>query len=400
MTIDTNWENFIEEELSRLSFKNLERKLYKVSHPTNTETIYEGKEVLNFASSNYLGLAGHPEINKAMKDALDKHGTSTTASRLITGHTTAVEKLEKQIASFKETEAALLFSNGYMTNLGVISALLGRHDVVISDRLNHASIVDGIRISGAQHYRYRHMDSCHLETMLKKAIMKGFRKVLIVTDTVFSMDGDSAKLDDILYLKDKYGAALMLDEAHAEGAIGPFGRGLAYKMNVHKETDLHMGTFSKAFGVYGGYIAGKRTWIKFILNKSRSFIYTTSLPPSIIGGISASIPLVKKSETARRQLDEKSIFFRKGLIKLGIPIGNSNTHIVPVMFDNELQAINFSKKLLEFKVLGVPIRPPTVTTARVRLTLMATHSIEQISRAIKAIEMAYESVRGESVLYK
>jgi 8-amino-7-oxononanoate synthase len=314
-------------------------------------------------------------------------GAGATASRLIIGHSGETERLEAEIARFKGTEAALVFPSGYMANVGLLSALLTPRDAVFSDQWNHASIVDGIRLSGARSFRYRHNDLDHLEKLMKRADEKGFRRKLIVTDTVFSMDGDVAPLPGLVELKKRYGAALVVDEAHGGGVFGPHGEGMAHHLGVAAEVDLHMGTFSKAFGVYGAYVAGRKDWISYLVNRCRSFIYTTALPPALIAALRVSLVLVQAADGLRRALMEKSAMFRGQLKAWGILAGDSITPIVPLIVGESKRALEFSNKLAERGILAVAIRPPTVPegTARLRFSLMANHEERDLRDTLATI---------------
>ncbi|MFC4077592.1 8-amino-7-oxononanoate synthase [Salinithrix halophila] len=382
----TDWDRDIRRRLHDLDGQGLLRERRPVSNAAFPVLEREGASLINFSSNNYLGLAGNTKIVQAEgKGAYS--GAGATASRLITGTDEGTKMLEKELATYKGTEAALIFGSGYAANLGVLSALLGREDAVFSDRLNHASIVDGIRLSGARCFRYRHGDADHLETLLQKADRQGFRKKLIVTDTVFSMDGDIAPLADLLELKERFGAALMVDDAHGGGVFGPEGKGVVHQLGLGDRVDLHMGTFSKAFGVYGAYVAGRENWIRYLVNTSRSWIYTTALPPAVTAGIAASLQLVRQGEDLRQSLREKSRWFRNELQRAGFDTGPSASQIIPVMVGENRASLRFSQRLADRGVLAVGIRPPTVPkgTARIRFSLMANHRCEDLEQALEAI---------------
>ncbi|MCR8642053.1 8-amino-7-oxononanoate synthase [Paenibacillus sp. N1-5-1-14] len=380
------WEQSLQEELEGFHKAGLHRKLTAVGQGASPYLNWQGQRMLNLSSNNYLGLADHPMIIEA-QIAAARVGAGSGASRLVVGHDLRVQELEDAIATFKHTEAALVMASGYMANLGVLSSMLGSSDAVFSDRLNHASIVDGIRLSGAKHYRYRHNDMNHLETLLRKADEQGIRKKLIVTDTVFSMDGDVANLHEIVKLKEKYDAALMVDEAHAGGVFGPCGEGMCEEVGVAEHVDIHMGTFSKAFGSYGAYIAGKRVWIDYLVNTCRSLIYTTALPPAVIGGIQGSLTLVQEANTLRSNLHAKSDYFRSALQVNGFDTCGSTTPIIPILIGDEGTALAFSKKLAEQHIRAVAIRPPTVpsNTSRIRFTIMANHDQAALEQAAEKI---------------
>lgn len=383
------WEETLRERLMRLKCEGRLRSLIPVARAVKPVLERDGRSLINFSSNNYLGLANHPALAEAVWEGA-RRGAGATASRLMVGHDEETEQLEREIAAFKGTEAALVFGSGYTANLGVLSALLQRGDAVFSDKWNHASIVDGIRLSGATVFRYRHQDMDHLEMQLREADQKGIRRKLIVTDTVFSMDGDVARLHDLVELKERYDAALMVDEAHGGGVFGPYGEGVTHHMGLAGKIDLHMGTFSKAFGVVGAYVAGSRTWISYLINTCRPFIYTTALPPAVIEAIRTSIRLVRDAGDRRVALQRKAAMFRTRLKALGMNVGPSETHIVPVIVGDVHTAVKVSQTLIDSGVLAVPIRPPTVPegTARLRFSLMATHTDEHVEAAIDAVERA------------
>ncbi|WP_442600829.1 8-amino-7-oxononanoate synthase [Paenibacillus sp. KN14-4R] len=380
------WEQSIRVDLERFANEGLHRKLTAVKRGASPYLTLQGRKMLNLSSNNYLGIAEHPAIIQAQIDA-SLQGAGAGASRLIVGHDLQVQELEEAIANFKHTESALVFANGYMANIGVLSAILSPTDAVFSDRLNHASIVDGIRLSGAKHFRYRHNDMNHLETLLCKADEQGVRRKLIVTDTVFSMDGDVANLSKIVELKKKYKAALMVDEAHAGGVFGPRGEGLCEHLGLAVDVDIHMGTFSKAFGSYGAYIAGKRVWIDYLIHTCRSLIYTTALPPATIGSIRKSLDCVQEADGLRLALHEKSDYFRSALQARGFNTCGSSTPIIPILIGDGAKALAFSQKLAEHHIMAVAIRPPTVPhqTSRIRFTMMANHEQAMLEQAVDKI---------------
>lgn len=344
----------------------------------------EGRDLINLSSNDYLGLASHPVLAEAAARAARDRGMSATASRLIVGDDPNVHALEERVAEHKGTEAALVVGSGFLANVGVIPALAGPGDEIFSDQLNHASIIDGCRLSRATVHRYRHGDVEHLETLLRKSQA---RRKLIVTDTVFSMDGDTAPLQDIVELKERYGAALLVDDAHGGGVFGPKGEGYAHAVGVAEQVDLHLGTFSKAFGVYGAYVAGRATWIRYLQNTCRSLIYSTALPPPVIGAAMAAVELVREADDLRRQLQLKAEHFRTQLAELGLDTAGSTTHIVPVVIGESDAALAFSCALEEQGVLAIAIRPPTVPvgTARIRFSLMATHDDRDLDVALDAV---------------
>ncbi|CAN5763343.1 8-amino-7-oxononanoate synthase [soil metagenome] len=380
----SEWESWVSSRLDRLERDGLKRRISPADRTSARTVRREGPELVNFSSNDYLGLSRHPAVLAGAERDLRK-GAGATASRLMAGTDYDYVALENAVAFFKRTEAALVFGSGYLANIGTIPALVGRRDAVFSDRLNHASIVDGIRLSGAAAYRYRHNDMQELEQMLREA-PEGGRK-LIVTETLFGMDGDLAPLERIVDLKNRYGAALMIDEAHATGVLGPQGRGLAHQFGLEGEVDVSMGTFSKALGLYGGYIATKRSWADYLVSSARTFIYTTALPPAVVGGVGAAIEMVLGGDYLRERLTELSAVFRKGLADLGLDSG-SRSHIHPVVIGSAAGVVGISAQLEEIGVLAVPIRPPTVPdgSARLRFSICASHTEGDVEVALDALK--------------
>lgn len=380
------WEAWLERERHRRAEASLERALTVSARPTGPLTQHGGCDLINLSSNNYLGLAQHPSLIEAARVGAAR-GAGAGASRLITGHDAVCELAEARLAELKGTERALLFGSGYLANVGTLAALLDRECTVLSDSLNHASLIDGIRLSGARIVRYRHADLDHLRSSLQEVSARGSR-ALVVTDTVFSMDGDTAPLAEIVELKESYGAALLVDDAHGGGVFGPNGEGYAHEVGVADRVDLTVGTFSKAFGAYGAYVAASTQWIEQLVNTARSLIYSTGLPPPTVSAISASIDLVRGADTRRAVLTAKAERFRKRLETLGLDIGGSTTQIVPIVVGKSDRALQFARALREHGILAVGIRPPSVPpdTARVRFSLMATHTDEQLDEALGAIE--------------
>ncbi|ACT00139.1 8-amino-7-oxononanoate synthase [Paenibacillus sp. JDR-2] len=378
---------WMEQELRLLSVASLERSLQDSSIDLEFPgyTVRSERALLNLSSNNYLGLAGHPAIIEAMREALLSEGAGSGASRLVTGNRAPYRRLEQALAEWHGSEAALVIANGYMANIGVIGALVGRGDVVFSDRLNHASIVDGVVLSRAQHIRYRHNDMEHLRTLLSK--YRDCRRKLIVTDAVFSMDGDKACLSELALLKQEFGAMLMVDEAHSGGIYGRRGEGLCHNLGLQDQVDIHMGTFSKSFGVYGAYICGSRTLIRWLVNHARPLIYSTALPPSLVAGISKALELVISDHWRRERLFEATRIFRSSLSQSGFIIGDGDSPIVPLIVGNNEVALRFSRELETQGIAAVAIRPPTVPdgTARIRFSLSAVHSDKELMDAADCI---------------
>lgn len=376
VSIGQDWD-WLEGELAALRRQGQYRELRKaVPHKRTGEWIeLDGRKVLNLASNNYLGLSGEAGLSSLPSQTRDLGG-GAAASRLIVGNHPVYDQFEEEFARYKGKESVLLFSSGYMANIGIISSLIGRNDLIFSDRLNHASIVDGIVLSRAEFVRYRHNDLDHLEHLLRQAAGKPGRRKWIITDSVFSMDGDTAPLTGLAALKERYGAYLMVDEAHSGGVYGAEGQGLVHSLGLTDRVDLIMGTFSKAYGVYGAYLAADRIVKQYVLNKARSFIYTTALPPLVIGLIDYSWQKLKAESWRRFELERKANLFREKLKSAGLDTMGSTTQIIPVRIGDNEAAVKFSARVQESGIAAVAIRPPTVpeNTARIRFSLMATHS--------------------------
>ena len=377
-------------ELAKLSSQSLERSL-RVSGPAHGAAGYvirDGRRLLNLSSNDYLGLAGNGEIAAAMSAALGAEGAGSGASRLVTGNRMPYERLERSLAEWQHSEAALVFANGYMANVGAISAVAGRGDVVFSDRLNHASIVDGIALSRAEHVRYRHNDMEHLDSLLRKHC--NARRQWIVTDAVFSMDGDQAPLRELVRLKREHGTLLIVDEAHSGGVYGTYGEGLAQKLGLHNDVDVHMGTFSKSFGVYGAYISGSRTLIRWLLNKARPLIYSTALPPAAVAGVEKALTLVQEASALRDRVMSSGRLFRSGLREAGFAVAEGDSPIIPVIAGANDTALHFSRALEQAGIAAVAIRPPTVPagTARIRFSVSAAHEESDLKQAVAQIRQA------------
>ena len=383
--------DFIETELEQLKQEGLYRKLRRVEGEQGPTLIVNGREVLNLCSNNYLGLANHPELRAAAKKAIDRYGCGSAASRLISGNMALHEELEEIIARLKGTEAALVFNSGFQANVGLISTLTGEGDVIFSDELNHASIIDGCRLSRARVVVYPHCDLDRLEQGLKDASSSG--RKLIVTETLFSMDGDEAPLAEIVNLAERYGAMIMVDEAHATGVSGPNGAGVVAKLGLGERIPVQMGTLGKALGGFGAYVAGSRALRELLINRCRSFIFTTSLPPAVLAMAIAAIDLLYKEPERRLALWQHSRSLKEGLKRLGFSLGQSQSQILPLIIGDAQKCMALSERLLERGVLAQGIRPPTVPpgTSRLRVTLMATHTHEQLHQALKV----FEEVQGE-----
>ena len=365
---------FLDRAVTDLKHSGLKRELRPLCGAQGREITIEGKKVLNFCSNNYLGLADDARLAAAATECVEKEGFGAGASRLVCGNMSAHQRLEEGIANFKGAQRCLVFSTGYMANVGIISSIFGRDDIIFSDRLNHASIIDGIRLSRARCRRYAHRDMNALEAMLKSS--GSFRKRGIITESVFSMDGDIAPLDEIVALARKYDCLLMIDEAHALGVMGENGEGLAAHFKVESGIDIQMGTLSKAAGSFGAYCCGSNELISFLINKARSFIYTTGMPPSVAAASLCAIEIIAKDSDRRDQLWKNTRYMHQGLKRMGFDTMGSQTPIIPILLKDSNTAVEFSRRLFQEGIFITAIRPPTVPrgAARLRLTVMATHT--------------------------
>jgi 8-amino-7-oxononanoate synthase len=372
----------IEEELQAIKQAALYRSLRRVENDQGPTVRLDGRAVINFSSNNYLGLANHPALAEAAKKAIDRYGCGAVASRLISGNMTLHEELEGRLAEFKGTEAALVFNSGFQANTGILSTLAGDGDAILSDELNHASIIDGCRLSRAKTIVYSHCDLNRLESALKQAA--GARRRLIVTETIFSMDGDEAPLTGIVELAEKYAAWVMVDEAHATGIFGAGGAGVVSNLSLGDRVLVQMGTLGKALGGFGAYVAGSRALRELLINRCRSFIFTTALPPAVMATALAAIDIVAREPERRDALWQNCRRLADGLMQIGFPIASPQSPILPLLVGDAEKCMQLSARLLENGIFAQGIRPPTVPagTSRLRLTLMATHRPEHIDRAL------------------
>ncbi len=379
---------FFRDEIKDLKKRGLYRELRTMEGEQDSSVVMDGKRVLMFSSNNYLGLANHSGLKKASIDAAVCYGTGSGASRLISGNMEIHRTLEKELALFKGTDRALLFSSGYHANVGVISALAGEGDLILSDELNHASIIDGCRLSKAEVKVYKHANMNSLEGMLKGS--SRFRRTLIVTDSVFSMDGDIAPLPNIIDLAEKYSALVMVDDAHGTGVLGEKGKGAIEHFGLAGRVEIQMGTLGKALGSFGAYIAGSEDLIDYLVNKARSLLYTTALPPSICGAALAALKILGEKPDLVSQLRNNTTYFRKGMRDLGYLIPERETPIIPLILGDPSVTMEMTQSLLDEGVYVQGIRPPTVPdgTSRLRITLMATHTKEQLDFGLGAFEKA------------
>jgi 8-amino-7-oxononanoate synthase len=380
----------IHDELQAIKEAALYRRLRRVESDQGPTLMLDGREVINFSSNNYLGLANHPALCAAAKEAIDRYGGGSGASRLISGNMVLHEELEAKLAEFKGTEAALVFNSGFQANTGILSTLAAEGDVIFSDALNHASIIDGCRLSRAKTVVYSHGDLAELEAALQQAAHS--RRKLVVTESIFSMDGDEAPLKGIVELAEQHGAMVMVDEAHATGLFGANGAGVVAKLGLGDRVLVQMGTLGKALGGFGAYVAGSSALRELLINRCRSFIFTTSLPPAVMAMAIAAIDLVKREPERREALWSNCRGLTAGMRGLGFNIEASVSPILPLIIGDAAECMKFSEQLLERGIFAQGIRPPTVPagTSRLRITMMATHTRDQIDRALKAFAEARE----------
>jgi 8-amino-7-oxononanoate synthase len=379
-------------ELEDLRQHHLLRTLSDFDTAPEPEIVYQGRRYLLLASNNYLGLATDPRVVNAASDAVRRFGASTAASRLVSGSTVLHRELEAELAALKGAEAAILFSSGYLANLGTIGALVGPGDTIFCDRLNHASIVDAAFLSRARLVVYHHRDVDHLEDVLQRA---SGRRRLIVTDTVFSMDGDLAPLPEICELAERWGCMLMVDEAHATGVLGPRGGGAVEHFGLRGQVPIVMGTLSKALGSVGGFVAGSRRLVDFLRNRARTFMFDTALAPSAAGAALAALRISRVDEARREWLRQMVRALGDELAHQGYEVLRTDAAIVPIVVGDSETALDLAAALRERGVWAPAIRPPAVPrgTARIRVTLMATHTENHLDRAISAFTGARRALR-------
>ncbi len=386
----------LQDNLTALAEKGMLRTLREIESAQGPRVSIAGEDYLLLCSNNYLGIANHPALIEASCKATREFGTGTGASRLISGSMSLHHRLEERAAEFKQTEAALVYNTGYAANNGIIQGLLGPEDRVFSDSLNHASIIDGCRLSGARISVYPHSDMVALEAMLERESHNRKGRWLIVTDGVFSMDGDLAPVDKLVALKERYGAWLMIDDAHGGGVLGAQGRGTAEHFGCLGKIDLQMGTFGKALGSFGAYLAASRTVIDTLINRSRSFIFSTSLPPGVLAANLAAIDLVDSREGSERRtrLEANRQLFAGLLSDAGLDLCGSETQIIPTLIGAPEPTMRAATALFQQGVFLSGIRPPTVPdgTCRLRATLMAEHTQVELRQAA---QLLIDCVRGE-----
>lgn len=373
-------------ELQVIEEQGLTRKLRSLSTGNESEVVMNGKKFLLFSSNNYLGLATDSRLKKKATESISKYGTGAGGSRLTTGNFDIHEQLESEIADFKKSEAAIVFSSGYLANIGVISGVMKAGDTIFSDAWNHASIIDGCRLSKAKTIVYEHVDMLDLESKLRHS--HGDGKKLIVTDGVFSMDGDIAPLPEIVELAKEYKAYIMIDDAHATGVLGNDGCGTADYFGLKDEIDFTVGTLSKAIGAEGGFVSTSSIAKNYLLNNARSFIFQTALSPSAIEAAREGISIIQNEPERRKQLLKNAQHLRLKLEKSGFVVRGGETPIISLIIGGSHEAMQFSAKLMDEGVFIPAIRPPTVPkgSSRLRITVMATHTMEQLDMVISKIK--------------
>ena len=380
------------DRLEKLESQHLRRELQLFDSPADPVMIHQGRPVINFGSNNYLGLTNHQSLKEAAMSAIDQFGVGSGASRLISGTLTPHKDLETTLATFKQTEAALTFGSGYMTNVGIIPALVDSQDLIFADRLCHASLIDGCRVSRAHLRVFQHNDPDHLKTLLSKRPAN--TSTLVVTEGVFSMDGDIAPLFDIVTLVQEYNAMLLVDDAHGTGVMGPNGRGTAEHFNVSLDSLFQMGTFSKALGTSGGYVVGTNSFIQYLINTCRSFMYTTAPPPAMAAATQAAIKMVETEPARKARLWDNRERLFQGLQGLGFRLTNTESPILPIILNDPQLAMHMSRKLLDRGVYIPAIRPPTVPkgTSRLRVTVTSEHLPNQLEVALGALKAVGEEL--------
>jgi glycine C-acetyltransferase len=384
--------SYLADQMNDLKAKGTHFKLRVLEEPQAPECVFDGKRVINLASNNYLGLTTHPKLEEAAIAAIKKYGVGSGAVRTVSGTMSIHMELEEKIARFKKTEACVVFQSGFTANAGTVSAILGKDDFIISDELNHASIIDGARLSKAKIKVFRHKDVAHAEELLKEVAGEPGHK-LIITDGVFSMDGDIGALPGLCDLAEKYGAIMMVDDAHASGVLGKNGRGTPDHFQMHGRVDVQVGTLSKAIGALGGYVCGSRELIDFLYHRARPFLFSTSHPPSVAATCIAAFDILEQEPELMDKLWENTRFFKKELGLLGFNIGGVNTPasetpITPIIIGEGRLTMEFSRELFKEGVFTPGIAFPTVAEgkARVRTIMTATHTQDQLSRALEAVK--------------
>ena len=382
MTDKLTW---IDEELQNLHNGGLYNHIRTLGSPQGAWLVVDGKKALNFCSNNYLGLANHPRLVAAAKKAMDQYGVGPGAVRTIAGTMDMHVELDRRLAEFKGVESAITFQSGFTANLAVIPALVGKEDAIFSDALNHASIIDGSRLSGAKIIRFEHADAADLEMQLN-AHRENLRRVLVVTDGVFSMDGDLAPLDEIYAVTQNYEAILMVDDAHGEGVVGKGGRGIVDHFNLHGKVDVEVGTMSKAFGVMGGVVAGNAKVVEWLRQRGRPFLFSSAMTVPDVAACLEAIDILEESTELVDKLWANANYFKSEMNTLGFDTGQSVTPITPVMLGEAPLAQEFSRKLYEAGVFGMALGFPTVPRgkARIRVMISAAHAKDHLDQGLEA----------------
>lgn len=377
--------DFITQRLNELKEQGVYRKLPVLESPSGPRCIVNGKNVINLSSNNYLGLANHPRLKEAGKKAIDKWGMGAGAVRTIIGTMSIHEELEEKLAKFKHVEAVLVFQSGFTANAGAIPGIVDKGDVIISDELNHASIIDGCRLSKADVVRYKHSDMEDLERVINE-VKDNYNIKLIITDGVFSMDGDIAKLPEIVELAEKYGCLTYVDDAHSSGVLGKSGQGSAHHFGLSDRVDVQIGTLSKAIGVVGGYVAGRRNLIDWLNHRGRPFLFSTAAPPAVAAACIEAVNILSESTELTDRMWDNANHFKKKLNELGFNTGKSETPITPVITGDDRKAVELSKRLFEEGVFAQAIVFPTVPKggARVRTIVTAAHTKDDLDEAAAA----------------
>ncbi|NLL80813.1 MAG: glycine C-acetyltransferase [Tissierellia bacterium] len=379
---------FLKEKIQELKDQGVYRELPVLETPSEAEVILNGKKVINLSSNNYLGFSNHPRLKKASIEAVEKYGAGAGAVRTIIGNMKIHEDLEALLAKFKREEAAFIYQSGFNCNAGTIQAVTEAGDLIVSDELNHASIIDGTRLSKADRAIYKHSNMDSLEEVLRENRDK-YKNIMIITDGVFSMDGDIAKLPEIVELAEKYEAMTYVDDAHGSGVLGESGRGTVDHFNLHGRVDFSIGTLSKAIGVVGGYVAGSQTMYDWLNHRARPVLFSTTMTPASAGAIIEAIKMLMESTEYTDKLWENSRYFKEKLGGLGFNTGNSQTPITPVIIGDEAKTMEFSKKLMNNGVFVSGIVFPTVPkgTGRVRCMVTAAHTKTQLDEAVRVFEL-------------
>lgn len=376
----------LEAHLEELRGKGLGIHFRILESPQGAWLTIEGRQVLNLCSNNYLGLANHPKLKEAARAALDKYGVGPGAVRTIAGTMYIHEELENRLAAFKKVEATVVLQSGFSANQAVIPTIVGVEDVILSDELNHASIIDGVRLSKAQRRVWKHRDVEDLRARLEEPEVQKCRMRLIITDGVFSMDGDVAPLDRIVEAAEEFDAVVMVDDAHGEGVLGSHGRGIVDHFGMHGRCQIEVGTLSKAFGVVGGFVSGSKTVVDYVKQQGRPFLFSSSLSPADTAAAIAAVDLLEESDEPVKKLWENTDYFKKGMADLGFDTGLTETPIVPVMLYEAETAQAFSRSLFDKGFFAMAIGFPTVPTgkARIRVMMTAAHTVDDLDRALEA----------------